>query len=63
MRNSAETRAFFRPMRSPKWPQMIPPTGRAMNPTANELNAASVPRNGSAFGKNAVLRTSAAAVP
>ena len=63
MRNSAETSAFLRPMRSPKWPQMMPPTGRARNPTANELNAASVPMKGSAPGKNAVLRTSAAAVP
>jgi len=53
----------LRPTRSPKWPKTMPPTGRAANPTANVANADSVPISGSAFGKNSLLKTSAAAVP
>ena len=53
----------FRPLRSPMWPKIIPPTGRATNPTANEANAASVPANSEKVGKNSRPKTSADAVP
>jgi hypothetical protein len=42
---------------------MIPPTGRATNPTVYVPNAASVPTSGSKVGKNRRLKTRAAAVP
>jgi hypothetical protein len=52
-----------RPMRSPRWPKMIPPSGRATKPTANEANAARVATTGSPVAKNSRLNTSEAAVP
>ena len=53
----------LRPMRSPKWPNTMPPIGRPMKPTANVPNAASVPTTGSSDGKKMRLKTRAAAVP
>jgi hypothetical protein len=50
-------------MRSPRWPKMIPPSGRATKPTANEANAARVATTGSPVAKNSRLNTSDAAVP
>lgn len=55
--------AFLRPKRSPKWPKMIPPRGRAMKPTAKVAKAASVPTAGEASGKNSAPSTRADAVP
>lgn len=53
----------LRPTRSPKWPNKMPPTGRAKKPAAYAPSAASVPVSGSTFGKNKLLKTKAAAVP
>ncbi|MNI85963.1 hypothetical protein D3C73_1430070 [compost metagenome] len=53
----------LRPMRSPKCPNRIPPTGRASMPLAKAANAAKVPVKGSNCGKNSLLKTNAAAVP
>jgi hypothetical protein len=53
---------ILRPRRSPKWPKMAPPIGRAMNPTEKVASEARVPAKGSILGKNRVLKTSAAAV-
>jgi hypothetical protein len=53
----------LRPTRSPKWPNTIPPIGRAANPTPNVANAASVPAAGLNVGKNCALKISAAAAP
>ncbi len=55
------TSSFLRPIRSPKWPKTMPPTGRAMKPTANVANDFRVP-SGSP-GKNTVGNTTAAATP
>ena len=52
-----------RPMRSPRWPKMIPPSGRAANPTAKEANAARVATTASSVAKNSRLNTRDAAVP
>ncbi|MCY1216923.1 hypothetical protein D9M72_288130 [compost metagenome] len=54
--------AFLRPMRSPQWPNTMPPSGRAKKPTAKVPNDASVLRKGSPPGKNSGPNTSAAAV-
>ena len=35
MMKSVRISIFLRPIRSPKWPKMSDPTGRAMKPTAN----------------------------
>jgi hypothetical protein len=61
MRDS--TSIFLRPMRSPKWPNTTPPTGRARNPTPNVANDSRVPTRGLEFGKNSSGKTRAAAVP
>jgi hypothetical protein len=53
----------LRPIRSPKWPNRIAPSGRATNPTANVASDASVPASGENDGKNTAPNTSAAAVP
>ncbi|KAG0907105.1 hypothetical protein G6F32_017042 [Rhizopus arrhizus] len=53
----------LRPTRSPKWPNRMPPMGRASMPLANAPKAASVPVTGSNCGKKNLLKTSAAAVP
>ncbi len=63
MISSEITSIDLRPARSPKWPKMIPPSGRAAKPTPNVANAASVPIVGSTFGKNRSPKISAAAVP
>lgn len=55
------TSIFLRPTRSPKWPITTPPSGRAMNPTANVENAASCPAKSEKLGKNSGPNTSAAA--
>ena len=52
-----------RPIRSPRCPKMIPPSGRATKPTANEANAAAVATTASSVAKNRRLNTSDAAVP
>lgn len=57
------TSVALRPIRSPKCPNTSPPTGRAMNPTAKVLKAASVPAVGLRLGKNCLLKINAAAVP
>ncbi len=57
------TRTALRPRRSPKWPKMIPPRGRATKPTANVPNAAMVPARGLDWGKNNLPKTRAAAAP
>ena len=54
----------LRPMRSPKWPKTMPPSGRAAKPTAKVPKAderADQPARRS--GKNSSPKTSAAAVP
>ncbi|MFD7004507.1 MULTISPECIES: hypothetical protein [Rhodococcus] len=53
----------LRPMRSPKWPTTTPPIGRAMKPTENVANAASVPAMEEKDGKNNGPNTIAAAMP
>ena len=60
----ATASAFLRPTLSPKCPKTMPPTGLAIKPTANVLNAASWATSvGNPSGKNSVGKTSAAAVP
>ena len=51
------------PIRSPRWPNRIAPSGRAANPTAKEANAASVAITASPLAKYSRLNTSEAAVP
>ncbi len=46
-----QTRACFRPYRSPTQPNSAPPTGRMMNPAAKVPKAASSEAVGSAAGK------------
>lgn len=53
-------RTRLRPSRSPKWPNRMPPRGRAQKPTATEANEKIVPIAGSLVGKNAVSNTSVA---
>lgn len=53
----------LRPRRSPKWPKIIPPSGRKRNPTPKVANAARVPIAGLICGKNSRLNTSAAVMP
>ena len=57
------SRVDLRPCRSPRLPKNIAPSGRARKPTANVPNAASVPTNPPASGKNSLGKTTAAAVP
>jgi hypothetical protein len=63
MMSSDRTSIDLRPMRSPKWPKTMPPSGRAAKPTPKVASAASVPMVGSTFGKNSLSKMSAAAVP
>src|SRR6185436_1783380 len=63
MIKSEITSMDLRPTRSPKWPNTIPPTGRAAKPTPKVAKAASVPIVGDTLGKNSLSKTSAAAVP
>ena len=62
MVKSAMTRVGLRPSLSPKWPNSIPPTGRATKPTAAVLNEARTAATSLAPGKNSGPKTSAAAV-
>jgi hypothetical protein len=61
--SSEMTSSFLRPMRSPKWPKISAPTGRAKKPTAYVAKAASVVTKSSPPGKNSGPKTSAAAEP
>lgn len=68
MRNVADvtrvrqtTNAGLRPMRSPRCPKTSPPSGLAMKPAQNVLNAKSVPTSGEASGKKSFPNTRAAA--
>ena len=61
--SSVVMRVFFRPIRSPKWPKMIAPTGRAKKATANVPKEAMVPAAAPRAGKNTTGKTRAAAVP
>ena len=54
---------FLRPIRSPKWPKISPPTGRARNPTANVANAANWAAGPSSPLKYSLSKTRPAAVP
>jgi hypothetical protein len=56
-------RVSRRPMRSPRWPNSTPPSGRTTNPTPKVANAASVPAPDPESLKNRSPNTSAAAVP
>ena len=51
--NKAIINVFFLPIRSPKCPNMIPPTGLAMNPAAKVPNDRIRAIEGVASGKNA----------
>ena len=62
MSTRASTSVRLRPMRSPKWPNRMPPTGRAMKPKAKVEKERINPTAGVASGKNAAGKTSAAAV-
>jgi hypothetical protein len=53
----------LRPRRSPKWPNRIAPSGRAMNPTANVARDSRTPAVAENDGKNSLPNTNAAAVP
>ncbi|MCY1187050.1 hypothetical protein D9M73_279810 [compost metagenome] len=58
------TRVFLRPILSPRWPKMMPPSGRAMKPDHSVTKDSSVARPGSMSpGKNTLPNTSAAARP
>src|SRR5258705_146248 len=61
MMNIVNTRSFFRPTRSPKWPKIAAPIGRATKPTKNVVNDSIVATNGSEPGKNFRGNTAAAA--
>ncbi len=63
MPTSEYTSILRRPTRSPKWPNTMPPSGRAMKPTPNVANDSRIPAAGEALGKNSFGKTSAAAVP
>ena len=63
MMSRVHTRVRLRPSRSPKWPKMTDPTGRAKNATAKVANDAIVAVAGVWPGKNKWGNTSAAAVP
>ena len=62
MVNKALTSVALRPMRSPKWPKMAEPNGRAKNASANATKDCNMPAVGSDDGKNAFGKTSTAAV-
>ncbi len=55
--NNVTIRIDLRPIRSPKWPKTIPPSGRARNPTENVAKTAIVPINGSSLGKKSWSKT------
>ncbi len=55
MRMIAARSARLRPMVSPTWPKMRPPTGRMKKAPANTVNVDMVAATGSSAGKNAAL--------
>ncbi len=55
-------RVALRPIRSPQWPKIAAPTGRAANPTAYVANDSSRPAYSVEAGKNSAGKMSAAAV-
>jgi hypothetical protein len=61
--SSVVTSTRLRPTRSPKWPNTIPPSGRARKPTPNVASEANVPATGDTDGKNSVPNTRLAASP
>ncbi|WP_246266718.1 hypothetical protein [Nonomuraea typhae] len=63
MSSSVATSVPLRPMRSPRWPKITPPSGRARKPTQNVAKEAITPAAGLASGKNNRLKTRAEAVP
>ncbi len=60
--SSVMIRVALRPMRSPQWPKMNAPTGRAANPMAYVAKDSSRPAYVEDSGKNSAGKTSAAAV-
>ena len=60
---SVVTMIGLRPIRSPKWANTTPPSGRAANPTANTPNPAMVPASGLSEGKKRRLSASGARKP
>ena len=63
MINIVMIRVRLRPTRSPMWPKIRPPTGRATKPIAKVAKASRVPTTGSSLGKNSLLKTVPAATP
>ena len=63
MMTSVQISIVLRPIRSPKWPKISPPTGRARKPTAKVPNAANCAAGPSRPLKNSLSKTSPAAVP
>lgn len=57
------TRRAFLPTLSPRWPAMMPPSGRAKKPTARLAKAARLLPSSLWLGKNWTLKIRAAAVP
>ena len=57
------TRTGLRPILSPRYPPMTPPSGRTRNPTPRVAKDSRVPVSGSPEGKKSVLKYRAAAVP
>lgn len=55
-------RAARRPRRSPMWPKITAPTGRATKPNAEVTSEAMTPMTGSSAGKNSAGKTKATAV-
>jgi hypothetical protein len=63
MRVSVAMRTLLRPTLSPKWPAMMPPMGRATNPTPKVASASKVPTAGSSLWKNSVPKMVADSAP
>ena len=63
MMTSVQISIVLRPIRSPKWPKISPPTGRARKPTANVPNDANCAAGPSRPLKNSLSKTSPAEVP
>ncbi len=61
--SSETTNSDLRPMRSPRWPAIAPPMGRASTPTASVVYEAMMLAKAECEGKYCELKTSAAAVP
>src|ERR1700690_4279134 len=63
MRSSVATSVDLRPTRSPRYPKITPPSGRARKPIVKVLKDRIFPVNGSASGKKRAGKTRVAAVP